>query len=53
MVALDDDGQPAPVPPVDPQTDDERRRQREAEHRRDNRLAEREEIVAARDRQRG
>jgi acyl-CoA hydrolase len=48
MVALTADGKPAPVPPVDPQTDDERRRQREAEHRRATRLREREEIVAAR-----
>jgi acyl-CoA hydrolase len=48
MVALDDDGQPERVPPVDPQTDDERRRQREAEHRRETRLRERQEIVAAR-----
>jgi acyl-CoA hydrolase len=53
MVALTPDGQPAPVPPVDPQTDDERRRQREAEHRRATRLREREEIVAARQRARG
>ena len=48
MVALTDEGKPAPVPPVDPQTDDERRRLREAEHRRATRLREREEIVAAR-----
>src|SRR3954468_22457399 len=48
MVALTPEGRPAPVPPVDPQTDDERRRQREAEHRRATRLREREEIVAAR-----
>jgi acyl-CoA hydrolase len=48
MVALTPEGKPAPVPPVDPQTDDERRRLREAEHRRATRLREREEIVAAR-----
>ena len=48
MVALTPEGKPALVPPIDPQTDDERRRQREAEHRRDTRLREREEIVAAR-----
>jgi acyl-CoA hydrolase len=48
MVALTADGTPAPVPPVDPQTDDERRRLREAELRRATRLREREEIVAAR-----
>jgi acyl-CoA hydrolase len=48
MVALTPEGKPARVPPVDPQTDDERRRLREAEHRRATRLREREEIVAAR-----
>jgi acyl-CoA hydrolase len=48
MVALTAEGKPAPVPPVDPQTDHERRRLREAEHRRATRLREREEIVAAR-----
>ena len=51
MVALTGEGKPAPVPPVDPQTDDERRRLREAEHRRATRLREREEIVAARARE--
>ena len=49
MVALTAEGSPAPVPPVDPQTDMERRRLREAELRRATRLREREEIVAARD----
>jgi acyl-CoA hydrolase len=48
MVALDLDGRPAPVPPVAPDTEIERRRNREAEHRRATRLREREEIVAAR-----
>src|SRR5688572_12880841 len=48
MVALDENGKPTTVPPVDPQTDDETRRQREAEHRRTTRLREREEITAAR-----
>ena len=48
MVALDDDGKPQSVPPVDPQTDDEKRRQREADHRRTTRLREREEIMEAR-----
>jgi acyl-CoA hydrolase len=48
MVALDGDARPARVPPVAPQSDDERRRQREAELRRETRLREREEIVAAR-----
>ncbi len=48
MVALDEDSRPASVPPVDPQSDDERRRLREAELRRETRLREREEIVTAR-----
>jgi acyl-CoA hydrolase len=48
MVALGDDGRPAPVPPIAPQTPDEQRRAREAQLRRDNRLAERERIEAER-----
>ena len=36
------------LPPVEPTTDDERRREREAQLRRDNRLAERERIESAR-----
>src|SRR3954465_3451437 len=44
MVALDDDGRPAAVPPVAPETPEEQRREREAQLRRDNRLAEREAI---------
>jgi acyl-CoA hydrolase len=44
MVALDDDGRPTPVPPIAPATPDEERRAREAQLRRDNRLAERERI---------
>jgi acyl-CoA hydrolase len=48
MVAIDDQGKPARVPPIEPETDDERRRQREAQVRRDNRLAERESIKRAR-----
>jgi acyl-CoA hydrolase len=48
MVALDDDGRPADVPPLVPETPDELRRQREAQVRRDNRLAEREALRAAR-----
>jgi acyl-CoA hydrolase len=48
MVALDDEGRPAPVPGIEPQTPDEERRAREAQLRRDNRLAERERIEAAR-----
>ena len=48
MVALDGDGRPARVPAVEAGSDDERRRLREAELRRQTRLREREEIVAAR-----
>ena len=45
MVALDDEGKPMPVPPLVAETEIEQRRQREAETRRRNRLAEREEIL--------
>jgi acyl-CoA hydrolase len=48
MVAIDDDGRPTPVPPLAPETPDEERRAREAQLRRDNRLAERERIEAER-----
>jgi acyl-CoA hydrolase len=44
MVALDDEGNPTEVPPVAPETPDELRRAREAQLRRDNRLAERQRI---------
>ena len=44
MVALDDEGRPTQVPELVPQTPDEQRRAREAQLRRDNRLAEREAI---------
>ena len=44
MVALDDDGRPTEVPPLEAVSDDERRREREAQTRRRNRLAERDEI---------
>src|SRR5947209_289897 len=50
MVALDEDGRPAPVPPLTATTPTEQRRLREAELRRANRLAEREVIVAQRER---
>ena len=50
MVALDEDGRPSPVPPLIVDSDDERRREREAQTRRRNRLTEREEIVRHRDR---
>jgi acyl-CoA hydrolase len=48
MVALDDDGRPAAVPPIDAVSPAQQRRRREAELRRANRLAEREEIIARR-----
>jgi acyl-CoA hydrolase len=48
MVAVDENGEPVPVPPLRPETPAEERRQREAETRRRNRLAEREEILEAR-----
>jgi len=48
MVALDGDGKPAPVPGLLVETDDERRRQREAGLRRANRLAERDQILSGR-----
>lgn len=44
FVALDDDGRPTHVPPIEPQTPTEERRLREAELRRKHRLAEREAI---------
>jgi acyl-CoA hydrolase len=49
MVALDEEGRPAAVPPLEPQTPDERRRAQEAEVRRRNRLTERDEILASRE----
>jgi acyl-CoA hydrolase len=48
MVALGDDGTPVPVPSLACQTPDEERREREAQLRRGNRLAEREQILDAR-----
>jgi acyl-CoA hydrolase len=48
MVALDDDGKPAQAPPLVAETDAEKRRRREAETRRRNRLAEREQILTGR-----
>ncbi len=48
MVALDDEGRPTGVPPLTPETPDERRRAQEAQFRRENRLAERAAIVGAR-----
>jgi acyl-CoA hydrolase len=48
MVALDDEGNPTEVPPIAPETPEEIRRAREAQLRRDNRLAERQRIEAER-----
>src|SRR5436190_15568254 len=50
MVVLDEDGEPTVAPPLLSEAPEEQRRMREAEVRRRNRLAEREEIRAARDR---
>lgn len=49
MVALDDDGQPTPVPSLVCETGEEHRRESEAQLRRANRLAERAQIVSARE----
>jgi acyl-CoA hydrolase len=48
MVAIDDEGRPTDVPPLSCASDDERRREHEAQLRRANRLAEREQLVRAR-----
>ena len=48
FVAVDDDGKPRPVPPLVVETDEERRRQREAKLRRQARLAHKEAVQAAR-----
>jgi len=48
MVALDEDGRPTPVPGLAAESEDEIRRQREAELRRSNRLSERDEILSGR-----
>ena len=53
MVALDGDGRPAKVPGLRAHTSTERRRMREAELRRANRLAERAQMLAERARQAG
>jgi acyl-CoA hydrolase len=47
-VALDEDGVPRPVPPIVPESDRDRQRQREAKVRREARLARKEAILAAR-----
>jgi acyl-CoA hydrolase len=48
MVALDDDGRPTEVPPLEAVSADEQRREREAQTRRRNRLAERDELQRGR-----
>jgi acyl-CoA hydrolase len=48
MVAIDDEGNPSKVPPLQPQSTEELRRNREAELRRANRLAEREQMLGGR-----
>jgi acyl-CoA hydrolase len=48
MVAVDDQGQPLPVPALEAQTPEQLRRQGEAQLRRHNRLAEREQMQDAR-----
>ena len=48
MVALGEDGRPTDVPPLLAETADEERREREAQTRRRNRLAERDEIQRGR-----
>jgi len=47
MVALDE-GRPVPAPKLIAESDEEKRRQREAEVRRANRLAERDQILKGR-----
>jgi acyl-CoA hydrolase len=49
MVALDDDGNPTPVPRVIAESEIERRRMHEAGLRRSHRLAERDEILSHRE----
>jgi uncharacterized protein (TIGR00369 family) len=48
MVAIGDDGRPAPVPPIECEDEEERRREREAQVRRKNRLRERDQLVDGR-----
>jgi acyl-CoA hydrolase len=51
FVAVDAEGKPRNVPQVVPETDDDRRRLREAGIRRSHRLAKRQAIVASREAQ--
>ena len=48
FVAIDENGDPRPVPPVVAETPDEQRRQHEAKLRRENRLAHKEALKASR-----
>ena len=48
FVAVDSDGKPRPVPPVAPETEEDRRRFAEADIRRTHRLARREAILRSR-----
>jgi acyl-CoA hydrolase len=48
FVAVDDDGNPRPVPPLVAETEEEQRRRREAKLRRRARLAHKEAVKAAR-----
>jgi uncharacterized protein (TIGR00369 family) len=48
FVAIDEDGRPRAIPPLAPESDEERRRVREAEIRRAHRLAKKQEIDAGR-----
>jgi len=52
FVAVDADGRPRPVPPLIAESDDERRRQREAKLRRERRIDHKEAIDAARSKKR-
>lgn len=49
FVAVDEAGQPREIPPLTPQTPEDRRRFREAEIRRQSRLARRDAIMASRE----
>ncbi|MGI8417628.1 MAG: acyl-CoA thioesterase [Nakamurella sp.] len=49
FVAVDADGQPQQVPPVLPESDEDKRRFREAQIRRQSRLARRDAILASRE----
>ncbi|MFA5891023.1 MAG: acyl-CoA thioesterase [Actinomycetota bacterium] len=51
FVALNAKGMPRPVPPLAPQTDEEKRRRDEAKIRRQHRLARKEAILARRERE--